>query len=243
MKQKQKCAQCGQDYWVSIIDIFVFKEHTCPVEKATLIISITPEGTLFTCPSCKAVYHKNIAVEYNALGTRIQGSTRDFLERDKKIVEVNTLEFEKVAVPEKTMCQKCLNYQNRASQAEAKRERKLKMGIPDDLKAIPKDVSEADIFKFEIYRKTKEEFQEARKAEAYERQKVERAAAEAERQARLKRNPIGNITLTKEEMKPLIDPETAQLIEDVKKKDAHIAELKQKLEAAKKTEERKSSSQ
>jgi DNA-directed RNA polymerase subunit M/transcription elongation factor TFIIS len=241
MKQKQKCGECGKDYWTSMVKVFVFKQHTCSNDKNVLIISETSEGRIYICPQCRKIFHKNNAIEYNNMGTKIEGSTRDFLEKDKRLSEDLTLEAEKILVPQEGMCQGCRNRQNRVEQATKKRERKLAMGLPDDMRVIPDTVTNPDLFKFEIFRKTQEEYQEARKAEAYERQKAERAAAEAERQkklAEIEKSPE-EILPSKEQLQPLIDLETAKLIEEVKKKDEHIAELKRKLDEAKKLEEEK----
>lgn len=239
MKQQQKCSECGKEYWVTMIRVFVFKQHTCLEDKTALMPSSS--GEIFTCPVCKKEYNKSNPVEYNNMGTRILGSTRDLEARDKRLYEDRTLVADKVMVPEETSCQKCRNLQNRYSQANKKRERKLAMGVPDDIRALPATITDADVYKHDIFQKTQQDYQEARKAEAYAQQKAERARLDAERRAKLAEQMKRPETLlpTKEEMKPLIDPETAKLIEEVKKKDAHIAELKRKLEEAKKIEDNK----
>jgi len=234
MKQKQKCSQCGQDYFVTMLKIYVFKKHTCPDDKTELLKSL--DGNVFGCPKCKKVFRKTVPAEWNSMGTKIEGSTRSFEAKAKRLIEEPNTEVDNVMVPEESMCQRCRNYQSRAEQATKNRERKLAMGLPDNIQAVPASVSDADIYRYEIFRKIQTDFQETKKAEAYEQQKRDRAAAEAERQKQLAeqfKNPETMIP-TKEEMIPLVDPETAKLIEDVKEKDAHIAELKKKLEDAKK---------
>jgi hypothetical protein len=237
MKQKQKCSQCGQDYFTTMLKVYVFKKHTCPVDKT--ILTKSQDGNVFECPSCKKTFSKENPVEWNNMGIKIEGSTQSFEDKNSRLAEEPNIEVANVMVPEDTICQRCQNWQTRSMQATQKRERKLAMGMPEDIKAIPDTVTDADIFRYEVFRKTNEEFQAARKAEAYEQQKAERAMLEEQRQAQLAEDSKKSLFPTKEEMKPLIDPETAKLIEDVKKKDAHIAELKMKLEEAKKKEEEK----
>lgn len=236
MKQKQKCSSCGQDYFVTMLKVYVFKKHTCSDDKTVLIKSI--DGNVFGCPKCKKVFRKTVPIEWNSMGTKIEGSTQSFEAKAKRLIEEPSTEVENVMVPEESMCQKCRNWQTRSEQATKNRERKIAMGVPDDIRAVPDSVSNADIYKYEIFRKIQTDYQETRKAEAYELQKKERAAMEAERQAKLAEQFKKPETMipTKEEMIPLIDPETAKLMEEVKKKDAHIAELKKKIEEAQKAE-------
>lgn len=218
-----------------MLKVYVFKKHTCPEDKTELVRSV--DGNAFSCPKCQKVFSKTVPALWNNMGVKIEGSTRSFEEKAKKLIADPNVEADNVMIPQEPMCQGCRNYQTKAAQATQKRERKLAMGAPDDMRAIPDSVTNADIYKYEIFKKTQTEFQEARKAEAYEQQKKERAAMEAERQARLAEQMKKPILPTKEEMVPLIDPETAKLIEEVKKKDAHIAELKKKLEESKKKDE------
>lgn len=237
MKQKTKCSECGQDYFASMLAIFVLKQHTCPTDKTPLIISEVEGKKTYGCPKCGLAFRKNVPTEYNAIGTKIQGSTRDFLVRDKRLTQDITLEFDKVLVPEETMCQKCRNYHTRADQATAKRERKIAMGLPDDMTMIPDTVTTADLYKYEIFRKTQEEYQETRKAEAYAKQKADREAAEAERKAKLAEQIKAAGLPTKEEIQPLITPEMLKIEEEAKAKDARIAEFKKKQAEAKKLKE------
>jgi hypothetical protein len=239
MKQKQKCSSCGRDYFVSMLKVFVFKKHTCPNDKTELIKSA--DGNAFGCPKCKKVFSRTIPADWNSMGVRIDGSTRSFEEKEKRLRTELNIEVDNVMIPQEPMCQGCRNYQTKAMQANKKRERKLAFqgGVPDDIKMIPDTITNADIYKYEIGKKIYNEQLESRKAEAYEKQKQERAIMEAERRKQLAEQfkKPEDVLPTKEEMIPLIDPETAKLIEEVKKKDAHIAELKKKLEEAKKKEE------
>ena len=134
------------------------------------------------------------------------------------------------------MCQKCRNYHMRADQATAKREKKLAMGLPDDMTLIPDTVSNSDLYKYEIFRKTQEDYQEARKAEAYEKQKKDRETAEKER-AKLAEQMKAAQLPTKEEIKPLIEPEMLKIEQDAKAKDIRIEDFKKKQEEAKKIKE------
>ena len=136
-----------------------------------MIISEVEGNKVYFCSKCEKVFRKDVPSEYNAIGTKILGSTRDFLERDKRLSQDVTLEFDKVPVPEETTCQKCRNYQTKSNQATSKREKKLTIGLPDDMQIIPDTVSNSDLYKYEIFRKTQEEYQTARKAEAYESKK------------------------------------------------------------------------
>lgn len=236
MRQQRKCNECGQNYFAKMINIFVLKQHTCPEDKTPLIISKFEGKTVYACVTCKKAFRKDVASEYNAIGTKILGSTRDFIERDKRIAKDITLEFDVVPVPEETMCQKCRNYHMRADQATAKREKKLAMGLPDDMTLIPDTVSNSDLYKYEIFRKTQEDYQEARKAEAYEKQKKDRETAEKER-AKLAEQMKAAQLPTKEEIKPLIEPEMLKIEQDAKAKDIRIEDFKKKQEEAKKIKE------
>jgi len=231
MKQKQRCGECKREYFTTMIRVIVFKKHTCPEDKTDLIISSSDE--IFTCPKCNKVYHKSVPREYNSLGTRIEGSSRDFVKANKMRENNPTIEFDNVFVPEQVLCQKCRNMQNRYTQATQKREKKIAMGISDSVHAFPKEITNADIYKREIFEKTKADFQETRKQEYIKTQNEERAKAEAENKTRLAKQLHEGILPKPEEMKSLIDPETAKLIEEVKQKDARIAELKKKIEEAK----------
>ena len=236
MKQKLKCSKCGKDYWVTMVTIFVFKQRVCPIDKTPMKMSSNKR--ILTCPECNKIVSKDNPVEYNALGIRIEGSTRDFKIRDQRIAGDNTLDYDKVLVPEEPICQKCRNYERISAQATAKRERKEKLGIMDDMQEIPNEVSDADILKFEINRKIQTDLQERRKAEAYEKQKIQREIEGAERKAKLKQlqNP-DSLLVSKEEIKPLIDPETMKAEQEALAKDVRIEEYKKKLEEAKKLKE------
>jgi ribosomal protein L37AE/L43A len=234
MKQKQKCSSCGQDYFVTMLKIYVFKKHTCPDDKTELMKSI--DGNVFSCPKCKKIFRKTVPVEWNSMGTKIEGSTRSFEEKEKRLIKEQNTEVENVMIPEESMCQKCRNWQTRSEQATKNRERKIAMGVPDDIKVVPDSISNADIYRYEIFRKTQTDYQETRKAEAYEQQKKERAIMEAERLATQQLRKPEDMLPTKEEIIPLIDAETAKIMEEIKKKDAHIAELKKKMEESKKVE-------
>jgi DNA-directed RNA polymerase subunit RPC12/RpoP len=237
MRQQRKCNECGQNYFAKMINIFVLKQHTCPEDKTPLIISTFEGNTVYACSTCKKAFRKNVSTEYNAIGTKILGSTRNFLERDDRLAKDVTLEFDTVPVPEETLCQRCRNYQTRAAQATGKREKKLAIGLPDDLQMVPDTVSNADLYKYEIFRRTQEEYQTARKAEAYEKQKAEREAAEKARKAQLEAAAKAAQLPSKEEMKSLVDPEMLKIEQDAKAKDIRIEEYKKNQEQAKKIKE------
>jgi len=228
MKQKQKCTSCGQEYWVTMLKVYVFKKHSCPDDRTEL--NRSPNGDVFSCPKCKREFRKTAPVEWNSMGTRIEGSTRSFEEKAKRLEKEPNSVADIVMVPEQPMCQRCRNWQTREQQATQKRERKLAMGVPDDMKVIPDSVTNADIYKYEIFRKMQTDYQEARKAEAYEEQKKQRAAAEAERKRILEEQAKKAQLPTKEEMKPLLDLETLRIQAEIKAKDARIAELQKKKE-------------
>jgi hypothetical protein len=232
MKQKQKCTGCGRDYFTSMLKVYVFKRHTCPDDKTELVKAIDQEA--FGCPKCARVFRKSVPAEWNSMGTRIEGSTRSFEEKAKRLAEQPNLSAENIMIPDKAMCQNCTNYQMRAAQATRNRERKIEMGVPDDIKAIPDSVSDADIYRYEVFRKTQTDYQETQKAIAYEKQKQERAVMEVERQKKLAEQMQRPILPTREEMKPLLDPETVKIGEEIKVKDTHIAELQKQKEAAEK---------
>lgn len=232
MKQKQRCSQCGQDYWVTMLKVYVFKIHTCPDDRTELIKS--DNGNVFSCPKCKKVFHKDVPSEWNSMGVKIEGSTQSFEEKEKRLSEKPDTEITNIMLPEDSMCQRCQNWQTRSEQATTKRERKLAMGMPDDIKAIPDTVTDADLYRYEVYRKTNEDFQAARKAEAYEQQKAERAMLEEYRKAELaKQVKPQDVFPTKEEMKPLIEPEMLKIEQEARAKDIRVAEYQKQQEEAK----------
>lgn len=221
-----------------MLKVYVFKKHTCPDDKTELIKF--EDGNSFGCPKCEKVFHKNVPAEWNSMGTKIEGSTRSFEEKAKRLAEDSNMEVDNVMVPEKSSCQSCSNYASRAAQATKNREKKLAMGVPDDIRMIPDSVSDADIYKYEIFRKTQTDYQETQKAIAYEKQKQERALAEAERQkaiAALQIKKAEDVLPKKEEIQPLLDPETLKIQAEMNAKDARIAELQKQKEAEKKLKE------
>jgi DNA-directed RNA polymerase subunit M/transcription elongation factor TFIIS len=222
-----------------MLTIFVFKQRLCPDDKTALIVSGTPDNRAYTCPKCKKIITKANPTEYNRLGVRIQGSTRKFLERDAILTKDKTLDFEKVLVPENPTCQKCRNDETRSAQATANREKKIKLGLMDDMQEIPKEVTDNDIIKYEINMKLQTDANEKRKAEAYEKQKIQREIDEAERKARLKAqlsNPE-DLLVSKDQMVPLLDPESLRVEQEAKAKDIRIEDYKKNLELKKKLKE------
>lgn len=235
MKQKQRCTQCGQDYWVTMLKIYVFKVHTCPDDKTELIKS--DDGNVFTCQKCQKAFHKTVPVEWNSMGIKIKGSTQSFEDKEKMLIKKPDTEVTNVMLPEDNMCQRCQNWQTRSEQATTNREKKIAQGVPDDIKAIPDTVTDGDIYRYEVYRKTNDDFQETRKKEAYEVQKKQRDAMEADRKAKLaeeEKKKLQELFPTKGEMKPLIEPEMLKMEQEALAKDIRIEEFKKQQEAAKK---------
>jgi hypothetical protein len=173
------------------------------------------------------------------LGVSIIGSTRDFVKAEKEKATGN-VEIEKVMIQENLMDQRCRNYQNRFNQASQKREKKLAMGVSDDIHEIPASITDRDIYKYEIMKKTQEDYRETQK---------QKSIAEREAQMKLDRENAAKSKLVEDLSNklqvppapiPLIDPETRKLIEKAKRKDARIKKLieqeekkNQKIEEAK----------
>ena len=109
----------------------------------------------------------------------------------------------------------------------------------DDMQEIPKEVTDNDIIKYEINMKLQTDANEKRKAEAYEKQKIQREIDEAERKARLKAqlsNPE-DLLVSKDQMVPLLDPESLRVEQEAKAKDIRIEDYKKNLELKKKLKE------
>lgn len=232
MKQKQKCGGCNRDYFTSMVKVYVFKKHTCPDDRTDMVKS--EGGTVFTCPKCNRVFSKTVPAEWNSMGVRVEGSTQSFEAKEKYLLKEPNVEIQNVMVPDQPTCQQCRNYQTRAAQAERNREKKIAKGISDDMKAIPDTVTDADIYRYEVFRKTQEDFQERQKAEAYKKQQEERAAAEIARKKALEAQMKASMLPTKEEMQPLIEPEMLKIEQEAEAKDIRIEEMKKRAEEEKK---------
>ena len=216
MKTQQKCGECGKPFWVSMIKVYVFKRRFCPIDKTTL--NISPDGEIYTCPKCKKVILKKDTANFMSLGISIAGSTRSFFEAEKQR-QTGEIEVESVMVPEKQLCQKCRNYQERYSQAAKKRERKIASGISDDIQAIPDTIKDTDIYRYEIMRKTQEDYRAKLTAEMREKQANAQKELELERKAKLVKT-VSDKLIEPSQIKPLIDPETQKLIDEEKRKEA-----------------------
>lgn len=240
MKEQHKCSECGKPFWTSMIKVFVFKQRFCSKDK--MVLNVSPDFQTFTCPKCGTVYKKDNSLTFANLGVSITGSTRDFVKAEKEKATGN-VEIEKVMIQENLMDQRCRNYQNRFNQASQKREKKLAMGVSDDIHEIPASITDRDIYKYEIIKKTQEDYRETQK---------QKAIAEREAQMKLDRENAAKAKLVEDLSNklqvpppapspiPLIDPETRKLIEKAKRKDARIKKLieqqekeKQKIEEAK----------
>jgi hypothetical protein len=216
MKSQQKCGECGKPFWVNMIKVFVFKRRFCPIDKTTLNISL--DGETYTCPKCNKVILKKDTTSFMSLGISIAGSTRSFFEAEKQR-KTGEIEVEPVMVPEKQLCQKCRNYQERYSQAAQKRERKIQSGVSDDIQVIPDTIKDTDIYRYEIMKKTQEDYRTKQTTEMRAKQEKAQKELEMERKAKLVKI-VSEKLIDPSQMKPLIDPETQKLIDEEKKKEA-----------------------
>lgn len=231
MKEQHKCQECGKPFWVTMIKVFVFKYRYCPEDKTPLMIS--PDEQTYTCPKCNKVILKKDTIAFINLGINVFGSTRNFLKAEEEKAKGN-VEVEKVMIAEEQLCQRCRNYQNRFLQANQKRERKLAMGVPDDIRVIPDEIKDRDIYRYEVMKKTQEDYRAKVTAEMKAQQEQQRKEQEAEQKAKIVK-AVSEKLIDRSKMKPLIDPETQKLIDEAKKRDA---EAKRKAEEdAKKNEQ------
>lgn len=226
MKQQQKCSECRKTFWTGVIKVFVFKQYLCPADHKPL--NISANGEEYICIECGKIYHKSIIAEFLSLGVSITGSSRDFTVAEKERTKGNVA-VEKVFIAEHSMCKRCENYQIRYAQATAKREKKLALGLADDIQVIPNTVSDADIYRYEVMRKTQEDYKQIKQDELKVKQEKEeeerRKKIEAEQKLKLVQG-IANELLNPEEVKPLIDPETRKLIEEAKRRDVEARSKK-----------------
>jgi ribosomal protein L37AE/L43A len=176
MKQEQRCSQCGNHFFTNMIKVFVLKKRYCPDCKEALKIS--PDGKIYKCLKCQKEFHKEIGEEYGRLGISIDGSTRSF-EAAQKSVATGFIEAERVYVPEEQMCQKCRNMEHRYADAARTREQKIARG-EGQVRAYPKDVTDAQVYRYEVYKKTQEDLRAKIQGEEQEKQrKAQEAAAKA----------------------------------------------------------------
>lgn len=159
-----------------MIKVFVFKKRYCPDCKE--LLKISNDSNTFSCLKCQKEFHKEIGAEYNKLGVSIDGSTRSF-EAAQKAVATGFIELEKVYIPEEQMCQKCRNMEHRYMEAARIRERKIASGNAD-IHEMPKGVTDAQIFRYEIHRKVQDDLKARIQTEEQEKQaKAQQAAAKA----------------------------------------------------------------
>lgn len=159
-----------------MINVFVFKKRYCPDCKEPLKVS--SNCNTFNCLKCQKEFHKEISAEYGRLGVSIEGSTRDFLMAQKN-VQTGFTEAEKVLISAEQMCQKCRNMQSRYEQAARIRELKIARGEAE-IRAFPKDVTDAQVYRYEIYKKTQEDLKVKMQVEEQDKQKkAQEAAAKA----------------------------------------------------------------
>lgn len=217
MKQQIKCTECGNPFFVAMIKVWVFKERYCSKDKT--VLNVSRDNNTFTCPKCQSVFKKDNSIEFASLGVRVMGSTRDFIKANEQR-DTGKVEVELMFIPEQQMDQKCRNLQNRYAQATQNRERKIAQGVPDDIRVIPDTVTDAQLYRYEIYKKTQEDYREAQnKKSIAEREAEMKRKIEEEKKAKLIEKVSQELQKKKQLQPQLIDPETRKLINQAKRRD------------------------
>jgi predicted RNA-binding Zn-ribbon protein involved in translation (DUF1610 family) len=193
MKAKQKCGNCGTEFFSSMIKVYVFKKRYCTEDKEPMLIS--PDLETLTCPKCGKVI-KNRTEDYVKLGVSIEGTSRNFLEAEKRKADGKT-EVEKLMMPEEQFCQRCRNFAQRFSDLRKVREMREKRGDAP-VRPLPKEISNADIYKREIFQKLRGEYQTKMQEEAKQKE-VEQKKHETEEKAKLLQDMTHKITEEKKE--------------------------------------------
>lgn len=217
MKQQIKCTECGNPFFVTMIKVWVFKERYCSKDKT--VLNVSRDNNTFTCSKCQSIFKKDNSIEFASLGVRVMGSTRDFIKANEQR-DTGKVEVELMFIPEQQMDQKCRNLQNRYAQANQNRERKIAQGVPDDIRVIPDTVTDAQLYRYEIYKKTQEDYREAQnKKSIAEREAEMKRKIEEEKKAKLIEKVSQELRKTKQIQPQLIDPETRKLINQAKRRD------------------------
>lgn len=182
MKRQTVCPNCHQPFFTTIKIVYVFKRHFCPNDKEVLNFD---GKNIFSCLKCKKVFHKNNLLEYGSMGTGIMGTARTWETVQERMADGKT-DYDKIEVPTEPYCQKCKNFATRRLQLEKCQEQKENSGKAE-MKVIPKEIKDTDIYRYEINRKIQEDFkaenqrlqQEQRKKNQEEQQKKGEAFAKA----------------------------------------------------------------
>jgi len=150
-KKKVNCGRCGREFFSTITKVFVFQIRLCP--KCKFPCNVT-NNEIFTCPKCNGVYKKG-DVEFGAMGVEMKGSSRS-REGMLQATKDPTFAYTIVFVPENHYCQRCRNMQSRYEQLMKNQQRKK-----NKITELPKEITDADIYRYEVAKLHQKEFQEA----------------------------------------------------------------------------------
>lgn len=185
MKQKSVCGNCHGAFFSPVTKVYVFKRHFCPDDKEE-VLNFDGSNT-FSCPKCKKIFRKDNLVEYGSMGTGIMGTARHWEEVQKRMSDGKT-DYESIMVPTEQYCQRCKNLTMRRMQLEHTRELKEKAGM-EQIQKIPKEITNADIYCYEIQKKTQEDWkteqQKLQQEQQIKTQEEARKKAEATAKAKL----------------------------------------------------------
>jgi ribosomal protein L37AE/L43A len=189
MKQQVVCPNCHQKFFSDIIKVYVFKRHFCPDDKEE---TLRFDGkNVFSCEKCKRVFHKDNLVEYGSMGTGIMGTTRTRAEVDKRMTDGKT-DYEVVNVPTEQYCRKCSNWARHRMQLEANEQRKSTTK-KTQVRAFPKEITNADVYKYEIHQKVQQDFQIEQRRLQQEQQAKAQDEARKKQEAAAKAAIVGKM--------------------------------------------------
>lgn len=182
-KIKRNCDNCrgpfdnnhkAIGYWTRLIRVYVLKEHQCGDPKCRGVLKPVENG--YVCTKCKKVWDK----KDSNIVTLIKGSSSK-LNVIAKWKEQNA-EIEKVDVPKKRFCQRCINMASIMENMQKQRTKAIKGNLEDlepataeELSKIPEvklSETDRDMVKHVIQRRIQEE----QRAESEKRMKEEREA-------------------------------------------------------------------
>jgi len=106
-KKKIKCENCGRDVWVNLVKVYVFKLRYCPEKGCKGEMFSDNELKIHKCKKCGFEVKFDDEKSLGSMGVAMKGTSRS-----KKVSEVMSregYEVEKVLIPEKHYCQRCIN--------------------------------------------------------------------------------------------------------------------------------------
>jgi len=167
MKIQQECSRCHEKFWVTQIKVYALKTRNCPDCKIPCKVA---DNKIFTCKKCGKIIEKGKNADYGLMPVQIRGTIRKYESVKKMLANDDTLEVDKVFVPEEQVCQRCKNFfsHRNAILRNEEMKKKVKENKDEELtgsfREIPKDQAAMEIKRI-VMQKHLGELQEKMKAE------------------------------------------------------------------------------